>query len=492
MNFINSTTSPSYEIERHPRESGSEAPLFVDLDGTLVKSDLLIESLLALVKREPMACLSVIGWLRRGRGHLKSKLAEKVDINAKTLPYHGKFLDYLCAEAARGRPLYLATASNQKLADKIANHLGIFRGVLASDDETNLKGHKKLLHIQKVSGGGQFDYAGNARADIDIWRHARRAVLVNPQPRVESAARKIGNVSAVFDDRQKRFFAYVKALRLHQWLKNLLLFVPMLTAHAWRLEVLVQACVAAVAFGLAASSVYLLNDMLDLESDRSHPRKCTRPFAASAVPLLHGVALIVILILASLALGAVLSNRFLAVVGLYLALSTAYSVYLKQYVLIDVIVLALLYTLRVIAGAVAIEVVMSFWLLAFSMFFFMSLALVKRCSELVSLMQVGTLRAGGRDYAASDLAHLTIMGTANGYISILVLALFINSQDITVRYSNPQALWLLCPLMLYWISRVWLKTGRGEMRDDPVVFALLDRASRYVVAGLIIVVLLAI
>ena len=477
---------------QHSGESGGEAPLFVDLDGTLVKSDLLIESILALVKSEPAACLSVIGWLRRGKAYLKSKIAEKVDINAQTLPYHRKFLEFLRAEAARGRSLYLTTAANQKFAAKVASHLGIFHSVLASSDEVNLKGRTKLVEIQKVCGGGQFDYAGNARADIDIWRHARQALLVNPQPRVESAARKIGNMSAVFDDRQKRFFVYVKALRVHQWLKNLLLFVPMLTAHAWRLEVLMQACVAAVAFGLAASSVYLLNDMLDLESDRSHPRKCTRPFAAGVVPLLHGIALIVVLVLMSLALGAVLSNRFLAVLGLYLTLSTAYSVYLKQNVLIDVIVLALLYTLRVIAGAVAIEVVMSFWLLAFSMFIFMSLALAKRCAELVSLMQIGRVRAGGRDYAVSDLNSLSIMGTASGYLSVLVLALFINSEDITVRYSNPQTLWLLCPLMLYWISRLWLKTGRGEMHDDPVVFALVDRGSRYVIAGIITVVLLSI
>jgi 4-hydroxybenzoate polyprenyltransferase/phosphoserine phosphatase len=492
MNSLNSTISEARDSEQHPPESVGETPLFVDVDGTLIKSDLLIESLFTLIKREPIACLSAIGWLRRGRGHLKSKIAEKVDINAKTLPYHGKFLDYLRAEAARGRPLYLATASNQKLADKIANHLGIFRGVLASDDETNLKGHEKLVNIQKVSGGGQFDYAGNARADLEIWRHARRAVLVNAGARVERIARKIVNVSEVFDDRRGRVLTYIKALRLHQWLKNLLLFVPMFTAHAWRLEVFMQACVAAVAFGLAASSVYLLNDMLDLDSDRSHPQKCTRPFAAGAIPLLHGMVVMTVLVLMSLALGSVLPYGFLAVLAAYLGLSTAYSVHLKQYVLIDVIVLALLYTMRVIGGALAISVVASFWLLAFSMFLFLSLALVKRCSELVSLTQIGTLRSEGRDYAASDLTYLTIMGTASGYLSVLVLALFINSQDVTVRYSNPQMLWLLCPLMLYWVSRLWLKTGRGEMHDDPIVFALLDRGSRYVLAGMIAVVLLAI
>lgn len=489
MNRVSSIVSLPPESEQ--RNKGSETPLFVDLDGTLVKSDLFIESLLAFIKRKPTACLLAIGWLLQGRGYIKSKVAEKVDINAQTLPYHEKFVDFLRNEDGRGRSLYLATASNERYANSVANYLGIFRGVLASNSEVNLKGGSKLAEIQKISGGKQFDYAGNAHADVKIWRHARQALLVNPGHGVERAARKVGNVGQVFDDRRRRIFAYIRALRLHQWLKNLLLFVPILTAHAWRLEVFVQACVAAVAFGLVASSVYLLNDMLDLDSDRVHPQKCTRPFAAGTVPLLHGILLIAVLVVSGFALGAGLSSTFVAVLALYFGLTTAYSVRLKQYAVIDIMVLATLYTLRVIAGAVAIDVVMSFWLLAFSMFLFMSLALVKRCSELVSLMQVGTLRAGGRDYAASDLAHLTVMGTASGYLSVLVLALFINSQDITVRYSNPQALWLLCPLMLYWISRVWLKTGRGEMRDDPVVFALVDRGSRYVVAGIVAVVLLA-
>src|SRR3990170_2945762 len=488
MSLDNTTTTSPCEAELLAQEKRRELPLFVDLDGTLVKSDLLVESLLALVKRKPRACLSVIGWLRRGRAYLKSQIAEKVDINAQTLPYHLAFLDFLRAEVTHGRSLYLTTASTQKFADAVASYLGIFRGVLASNHEVNLKGRKKLVEIQKVSHGGQFDYAGNARADIAIWQRARCAILVNPKVGVKATARKFGNVSQVFDDRRRRLFAYVKALRFHQWLKNLLLFVPALTAHAWSLEVLVQACVATVAFGLTASSVYLLNDMLDLDSDRSHPQKCTRPFAAGTVPLLHGGALIAMLLLMAFSLGSSLSSRFLVVLGIYLGLTTAYSVHLKQYVMIDVLVLAMLYTLRVIAGAVAINVVVSFWLLAFSMFLFLSLALVKRCSELVTLTRTSTHRAGGRDYAVSDSAHLTVMGTASGYLSVLVLALFINSQDITMRYSNPHMLWLLCPLMLYWVSRLWLKTGRGEMHEDPIVFALLDRGSRFVVAGLIAVV----
>lgn len=491
MNSLNSTTSPPGTTEHLGWEKDSETPLFVDLDGTLVKSDLLIESLLALVKRKPRALLSVIGWLRRGRAYLKNQIAEIISINVQTLPYHLSVLDFLRAEFAHGRSLYLTTASTQKFADAVASHLGIFRGVLASNHKVNLKGRNKLAEIQKVTGGGQFDYAGNSRADIEIWRRARYAILVNPEVGVKATARKSGNVTQVFDDRRKQLFAYVKALRFHQWLKNLLLFVPALTAHTWSLETVVEACVATIAFGLTASSVYLLNDMLDLDSDRSHPQKCTRPFAAGTVPLLHGGALIVMLLLMGFSLGTFLSNRFLVVLGIYFCLTTAYSFYLKQYVLIDVLVLAALYTLRVIAGAVAINVVVSFWLLAFSMFLFLSLALVKRCSELVTLTRSRAQRAGGRDYAVSDSAHLTVMGTASGYVAVLVLALFINSPDVATRYSQPQRLWLLCPLMLYWISRLWLKTGRGEMRGDPIVFALLDRGSRFVVAGLIAVVLLA-
>lgn len=491
MNRFGSMASVPHQSVQGLGIPEGETPLFVDLDGTVVKSDLLIESLLALVKREPTVFLSVIGWLFRGRGYIKSKIAERVDINVQTLPYHETFVDFLRAEAGRGRCLYLATASDEKHATSVANHLGMFRGVLASNNIVNLKGSRKLAEIQKITCAGNFDYAGNARADITIWRCARHALLVNPARGVERAARKVGNVNLVFDDRGNRIFAYVRTLRLHQWLKNLLLFVPVLTSHTWSPGVFGRVSVAAFAFSLVASGVYLFNDMFDLESDRLHPQKRKRPFAAGAVPILPGVILMGSLFLVGFSVGSALSTGFLALLGFYLALATAYSVQLKQYVLIDIIVLAMLYTFRIMAGAVAIGVVMSFWLLAFSMFVFISLALIKRCSELVSLAPTATLRTEGRDYSVTDLNCLIMMGTASGYISVLVLALFINSPEVSIRYSNPQVLWLLCPLMLYWISRLWLKTERGEMIDDPIVFALLDRGSRYVLAGLILVVLLA-
>lgn len=466
-------------------------PLFVDLDGTLVKTDLLIESFFLLVKSQPTAVFSALIWLLRGIAYLKSKIAERVDISPQTLPYQTGFLEFLRAEAARGRPLYLATASNETFAHSVARHLGIFRGVLGSTSEANLKGHRKLEEILKVSEGQHFDYAGDSRADLEIWRHARKAILVNPASGLETAARGLVSIGQVFDDRSDRLRSYAGAIRIHQWLKNLLIFVPLLTAHAWHSAAVINALVGFLAFSLTASGTYVLNDLFDLQSDRNHPRKRTRSFAAGAIPPSHGVVLAFILMAAGLGLGWLLPPLFEATLLGYLATTLLYSLHLKGFVLIDVIALASLYTLRLISGAVAIGVVLSFWLLAFSMLIFVSLAMVKRCSELIAMSQMGRAGASGRDYQMSDLAYLSAMGTASGYTSILVLALFINSPEVILRYSEPRVLWLLCPLFLYWISRLWIKTGRGEMHDDPVVFTVKDRGSRYIMAGVLSIVLLA-
>jgi 4-hydroxybenzoate polyprenyltransferase/phosphoserine phosphatase len=484
------------ESDSHQAISGEQlddcgVPLFVDLDGTLVKSDLLIESFFLLVKSQPTAFLSAFTWLLRGKAYLKSKIAEQVDISPQALPYQTEFLAFLRSEAARGRALYLATASNEKFARSIAQHLGIFRGVLGSTSQVNMKGWRKLEEIHKLSEGQRFDYAGDSRADLEIWRHARKAILVNPESGLEAAARGFASIGRIFDDRPDRLRSYSHAIRIHQWPKNMLIFVPLLTAHAWHSAAIINALVGFLAFSLTASATYVLNDLLDLQSDRNHPRKRTRPFAAGTIPPVRGLALMFLLLAAGLGLGWFLPPLFEATLLAYLGITFLYSLHLKGYVLIDVIVLAGLYTLRLISGAVAIGVVLSFWLLAFSMFIFLSLALVKRCSELITMSHMGRPGASGRDYQIPDLAYLSAMGTASGYASILVLALFINSPDVAVRYSEPLVLWLLCPLFLYWISRLWIKTGRGEMHDDPVVFTVKDRGSRYVMAGVLSIVLLA-
>jgi len=469
-----------------------EPPLFVDLDGTLIKGDLLVESFFVLARMSPLHALMAPIWLLRGKAYLKQRIAERVDLDPAELPYSQGFVEFLREQATRNRRLFLATASDISLARVVAAHLGFFSGVVASDGQWNMKGSRKLEAIAAAAEGGPFDYAGNGCVDLAVWSSARKAILVNPDRGVERAAAKITEVDRVFEDRRRGLRTYLKAMRVHQWLKNLLVFVPLLTAHAWGdTSAIVRSLIAFFAFGLCASAIYLINDLLDLPADRSHPRKRNRPLAAGDLPLTRGLALVPVLLASGVGLATRLPNEFLASLLLYLAFSIAYAVHLKTYVLIDVMLLAVLYTLRVIGGAFAIEAPPSFWLLAFSMFIFLSLSLIKRCAELINLAVLGRLQAPGRDYHSHDIEFLASMGMASGYVAILVLALFISDTDVASHYNYPQGLWILCPLILYWISRLWLKTGRGEMHDDPIIFTLKDRGSRYVIAACVVVIVVS-
>ena len=456
-------------------------PLYVDLDGTLIKSDLLHESLLGLLKLNPLAVFLVPFWLRQGRAHLKRTVAQRVDIDAASLPYSETFLAYLKEESAAGRTLVLATASDQKYAQQVSAHLGLFGATLASDGRVNLSGHHKAYAIKAHAGGQPFDYAGNSLKDVPIWNKADGAVLVNADRGVEAALNGKTPVISRFVDRSTRLSRYLTALRPHQWAKNLLLFVVLIMSHRLtEADSLMRVLVGFVAFSLCASSVYLLNDLLDLGADRRHPRKRHRPFAAGDIPVSQGLLAVSVLTLLSLSIAATLSLAFVGVLIAYLVMTLAYSFRLKHYVLIDVLVLAALFTTRVIAGGVAIQLFPSFWLLAFCVFLFTSLALVKRCSELVTMGRQGAEAAHGRDYRVSDNVPLMAMGIVSGYAAVLVVALYINSSAVTGLYRRPELLWLLCPVLLYWVSRLWLKTHRGEMHDDPLVYAVADRASRYI------------
>jgi 4-hydroxybenzoate polyprenyltransferase len=487
-------------ISAAPRETAGKPgtasrelpPLVVDLDGTLIKSDLLVEAFFALLRVNFFYLFLAPFWLLKGKAHFKEQIFSRVVINPQLLPYHGSFLAFLKQQAQSGRELILATASNERAAHRVAEHLGIFCSVLASTGSVNLSGRKKLKAMIESCGENHFDYAGNARVDLQIWPHARNAILVNPGPGVERAARKLGRVQEVFLEGQRGIVPLLKGMRPHQWLKNVLIFVPLFTAHAWLDAAAIwHTLLAFAAFSLCASSVYLVNDLFDLPSDRAHPRKRNRPLASGDLPPLHGVLASILLLAAGLSVSLLVSPRFFLITAGYLAITLAYSLQLKRYVMMDVIVLAGLYTVRVVAGTVAIAVEPSFWLLSFSMFIFLSLALVKRCAEINTLLKAKRSGASGRDYRVSDLHYLHSMGTASGYLSVMVLALYINSPEMRAQYSHPYYLWLLCPMVLYWISRIWLKTGRDEMHDDPLVFAIKDRGSLYVVAGMMLVTLLA-
>lgn len=463
----------------------SSKPLVVDLDGTLIRSDILVESGFAYLKSAPHRFYEPLLWLAHGgKPTLKARLANATDLDVTILPYDEAVLEWLRAERAAGRTLVLATASHERYAQAIAAHLGLFDKTFATDDHVNLSARNKRDRLVAEYGEKGFDYAGNSHDDVIVWQAAERAYVVNPHRGVERAACKIGNVERVIASRPAPFKTWSKSLRLHQWLKNLLIFVPLLAGHLLDSpEQVLAALLAFLTFGLCASSVYLLNDLLDLEDDRHHPVKRKRPFASGALPLVWGGAMFPMLLVAAFLMAWLfLPWRFAAVLLGYYGLTLAYSAFLKRRVMVDVVVLATLYTIRIIAGAAAVGAHLTFWLLAFSMFIFLSLALVKRYAELHATKARGLLKTRGRGYEASDLPLISSLGSAAGYLAVLVLALYIQDAKTASLYRHPQAIWLACPLLLYWISRTWIIAHRGQMHDDPIVFAIRDRVSLAIVA----------
>jgi len=461
--------------------SDTTLPLFVDLDGTLIKADMLVESTFALLKKNPMYIFFLIRWLFKGKSYLKEQIASRVDIDPSLLPYNDTFLKYLQIESASKREIILATATNEKIAHKISEHINIFTHVIASDSDTNLSGKNKLSKIYNYTKNNNFAYAGNSKKDMPIWESSSEIIVVNPEAGVENQANKLNKPTQIIKETQPSIKTYLKAIRIHQWAKNSLLFLPLLAAQKVDdITLLIDISVAFISFGLCASSVYLLNDMLDLPSDRQHTTKKNRPLAAGTVNSIIAVQLIPLLLLSSLVLALTLPPIFVLILIGYYITTLAYSFFLKKQVIVDVLLLASLYTIRVIAGSAATDIPLSFWLLAFSMFIFLSLALVKRSAELVTMREENKVKSNGRGYVLSDLEYLHSMGTSSGFLSVLVIALYINSDKVLTFYSQPQILWLLCPLLLYWISRVWLKTGRGEMNEDPVVFAFKDWQSQII------------
>jgi 4-hydroxybenzoate polyprenyltransferase/phosphoserine phosphatase len=453
--------------------------LCVDLDGTLIRSDLLLESLMLLLKENPLYLFATILWLfQGGKARLKEEIAARVTLNPAALPYNTELVDWIQTERASGREIWLCTAANERLANQVAQHTKLFDGVMASDPRHNLAGQHKADQLVERFGRGEFDYCGNEPRDLAIWRCARSAIVVNGSASLEREARAAVTVAKVFPSRARTLRSIVRALRPHQWAKNILVLVPLFAAHRLGdLLSLADALAALVAFCLCASSVYLLNDMLDLEADRAHPRKSKRPFASGDLSITTGLALAPLLLASAALIAAFLPPKFQLCMATYYLLTFGYSVKLKRMLLVDAVALAGLYTLRIIAGACAATVALSFWLLLFSVFLFLSLAFVKRYAELDSLRRQQKLQALGRGYRVEDLAVLQSFGTAAGYLSVLVLALYINSPEIQPLYSRPKVIWMLCVLLLYWISRVWMTAHRGAMHDDPVVFALRDRVS---------------
>jgi 4-hydroxybenzoate polyprenyltransferase len=466
--------------------------LVVDLDGTLLKTDLLLESLLVLVKHKPLCIFLLPIWLLKGKVYLKRQIALRVELEVSVLPYRAELLNYLDMQRRAGRYIVLATASDSRLARQIADHLKIFDLVFASDGSTNLAGNAKRERLVSAFGAQRFDYVGNGRADLPVWRAARKAILVNGNPRLRDRLARSTQVDWLFEQPKRGLLDLVRPLRFRHWLKNVLLFVPLLAAQRlFEAGLLEKAILAFVAFGCCASAGYVLNDLFDLAADRHHPEKRLRPFASGDLPVSYGLAMVPILVAIGCAIGSLLSPLFLAVLLTYFALTMTYSFYLRGVVLLDVIVLAGLYTMRILAGSASISIWPSHWLLAFSTFLFLSLALVKRYGELVIMRRIDGEGAMARGYELSDAELLSAMGVASGFLAVLVLALYINSDTAQALYGRFELIWFLCPLLLYWISHIWLVAHRGKMPDDPLVFATHDRVSRILIALMAVVTVLA-
>lgn len=470
---------------------GYPRPLCVDLDGTLVAADSLHEGLIELLKRAPLRLLALPGWLLQGKSGFKHQVARYANLDAGALPYRREVLDWLRAEHAAGRRLVLATAADQQVAHAVATHLGIFEAVLSSGDGLTGSGAGKRDALRARYGDKGYDYAGNDAVDEVVWQSAHSAIVVGDAAIAAIAARAT-SVERVFPASFGGARAWLEALRLHQWVKNALIFLPALLAHRIQQPpVMLASLLAFLAFGLCASSVYIVNDLFDLASDRRHPRKQRRPFASGRLSPVAGLAVALLLFCSAAAIAASVTLNYCLVLAGYYVLTWAYTLKLKRAALVDVMVLAGLYTIRIIAGAAATGIPLSFWLLAFSVFIFVSLGFVKRYTELLDAVKAGNNGAHGRGYRGDDLPVLLALGVAAGYCTVVVVALYINSSDSQALYRHPKPLWLICPLLLYWISRIWLLTTRGLMHDDPVVFAIKDRISLVVVACLAAVVMIA-
>jgi 4-hydroxybenzoate polyprenyltransferase/phosphoserine phosphatase len=466
--------------------------LCVDLDGTLVKSDTLIDSVLVIARQQPAALLQVPGWIAQGRAAFKRHVTAAVELDVEHLPYNRPLLEYLRQQHGEGRALYLATAADRTLADRVAAYLGIFAGVLASDGETNLAGGNKLAAFRSHFGD-DFCYIGNARPDAPLLAACDSPMVANPDASLRSLMKRAGTVpAATFLDREPSFRSWLKAVRLHQWAKNALIFVPLLLAHQWNPGSFAGAITAFFSFGLCASATYIINDLLDLEADRKHPRKRRRPFAAGDLSAITGVAVVALLFVCAVLLALALPHivrlmpggselyrpyKFLGWLAFYTATTLTYSLYLKRKLLLDVFVLSGLYTVRLLAGSAATGVSFSPWLAGFSVFFFLSLAFVKRFSELESLRERGGAVSNGRGYFVSDLEQLRALGTGAAYASVVVMILYITNSENNVLYQHPVRLWLVVPVLLLWLSQVWMLASRGDMHDDPVVYAITDKRS---------------
>lgn len=466
-------------------------PIFVDLDGTLIFTDTLLEQILLYLKKNPLNFINILKWIFIGISHLKNEIRKVIEIQVENLPYNKELILWIRSQKNQGNKIYLCTATNVNVANKINNYLNLFDDVFGSNEFINLKGKKKLINIYEVTNNSEFCYVGDSKPDIEVWKKAKYAVLVNVKKKLTTKVSGCSTIIHTFNNKKINFYIISKMLRLHQWLKNFLLFVPFLTSHlSISLNAISQLILSFFAFSFCASSVYIINDLLDIDSDRKHGSKRERPFAAGSVSILVGILFFVACLIISIGLTVFIENDFYNYIILYFVITCLYTLKLKTLILVDCIILSILYTLRIISGSIPIDVDISFWLLAFSIFIFLSLAFLKRYVEL-SKLGSKNITVSGRGYVKSDASIVKILGIVSGFSSILVLCLYINGETSKFYYSSPEFIWLSVAIMIYWTCWVWIKAERKEIDDDPIIFASKDIVSIFVGIAFLMLFLLA-
>ena len=498
-------------VPSYSPDAATEVPLCVDLDGTLVKSDTLIDAVLLLARQQPASPLHWPRWVSKGKAGFKREVTSRATIEVEHLPYNQPLLDYLREEHGRGRRIYLATAADIDFARQVAAHFGdLFTGVLASDGTLNLAGANKLKAFQERFPEG-FTYIGNAIPDRTLLQASVLPMVANPHSSLRSALKRDRTaIHREFIDQSPAAKSLLKAIRIHQWAKNVLIFLPAILAHNLSPRALITSLLAFFSLSFCASATYIINDLLDIEADRRHPRKRRRPFASGDLSPLTGVGVVAFFFVVALVLALfvpvaashlhgpstssgllTVSHSFILWLGIYTVTTLAYSFSLKRIPLVDVLVLSGLYTIRLLAGAGASGVAISEWLAAFSIFFFLSLAFVKRFSELELMIASGRDKASGRGYRTGDIEQLRALGTSSAFAAVVVLSMYISNLTTGHLYTHIVRLWVLMPVLILWISRVWLLASRGELHEDPVVYAITDRMSWFLGALCALIVWLA-
>jgi len=459
--------------------------LCVDLDGTLVLTDTLHESLILLLKHNVLLVFLLPLWLLKGKAYFKDQIARRTKLSPEFLPYNETVINYVKERNKEGVKSYLVTASHQSVADSVADHLGIFSGQFGSDAQNNYKGSNKAQFLNDRFGQDQYEYIGNDTADLPVWKNSGRAIVASQsESLLRRAQSENDNTSQLKSNIKTNLRSYLKMMRIHQWVKNLLILLPLLLSHSITdIDKILLACYGFILFSFAASGIYIFNDLTDLNHDRAHPKKSKRQLASGEVPVAHGFVMGSLLWSVSLIISFIYFDLlFLFIIG-YIILNFVYSIYLKKLVLIDVVVLAGFYTLRIIIGSVMTSVALSFWLLTFSLFVFFSLALVKRYLE-ITIHTKERSEVKGRGYHREDDIITIILGVASGLMSVLVMALYIHDPHTQQLYTNSNWLWLTIPVLLYWMSRLWMLAHRRQIVDDPILFALKDVES-YITAAIL-------